>query len=79
MGPRGVVIGDPGGEEFTGMGEVAEQRLVQKFVPHPAVKAFHEAILHRLSRRDVVPFDLVLGAPLQDRVRGQFGAVACWE
>ena len=60
---------------ITGLCQVAEQRLVQELVPHPAVEAFDETVLHRLARRDVVPFDLVLGAPLQDRVRGQFGPV----
>ena len=70
MGPRGVVVIDPGRDQIAGMGEVAEQRLVQELVPHPAIEAFHETVLHRLSGRDVVPFDLVLGAPLQDRVRG---------
>ena len=75
VGPFGVVVRDPGRDQIAGMGEVAEQRLVQELVPHPAVEAFDKAVLHRLARRDVVPFDLVLGAPLQDRVRGQFGPV----
>lgn len=70
VGPRGVVIGDLGCEQIAGMGEVAKQCLVQKLVSHPAVEAFDETVLHQLARRDVVPFDLVLGAPLQNRVRG---------
>jgi len=57
------------------MGEMAKPRLVEKRVVHPAVEAFDAAVLHRLARRDVVPFDLVLGAPLQDRVRRRFGPV----
>ncbi len=44
------------------MGEVTKLRLVQELVPHPAVKAFYKAILHRLARRDVTPLDLLLGA-----------------
>jgi len=36
-----------------------EQVLVEAFVTQPAVEAFHEAVLHRLARCDVVPFDLV--------------------
>jgi hypothetical protein len=72
VGPFRVVVGDPGGDQITGVGQVAEQRLVQKLVPHSAVETFDEAVLHRLARCDVVPFDLVLGAPLQDRIRGQF-------
>lgn len=75
VGPRRVVVGHPGGDQVAGMGEVSEQRFVEKFVPHPAVETLDEPILHRLSRRDVVPLDLGLGAPLQDRIRGQFGPV----
>lgn len=41
VGPFGVVVGDPGRDQIAGMGmgmcEVAEQRLVQKPVAHPAV------------------------------------------
>lgn len=50
------------------MGEVAEQCFVQKLVPHLAVEAFDEATLHRLTRGDVMSFDLVLSGPLQDRI-----------
>ena len=75
MWPRGVVVGDPVGNELAGMCQVAKQCLSQELVPHPTVEAFDEAVLHGLAGRDVVPFDLVLGAPLQDRVRGQFRPV----
>ena len=72
MGPSGVGVGHPSRDQITGMGEVAERRFVQELVPHPAIEAFDEGVLHRLSWRDIVPLDLVVGAPLQDRVRGQF-------
>lgn len=75
VGALGVVVGDPNGDQFAGMGQVATQRLVQELVPHPAVEAFDKAVLHVLSVRDVVSFDLVFGAPLQDRVRRQFRPV----
>ena len=29
MGPRGVVVGDPVGDQITGMGQAAEQSLVE--------------------------------------------------
>ncbi len=35
--------------------------LVQALVPQLAVEALHEAVLLRLARRDVVPFDAVPG------------------
>lgn len=68
VGPRSVVLGDPGRDQIAGMGKVAKQRLVEKLIPHPAVEAFDKAVLLRLYRRAVVPFDLALGALLQDRV-----------
>ena len=69
---QNAAIVDQGRHQLAGMGEVAEQGLVQKLVPHPAVEALDKSILRGLSGRDVVPFGLLLGAPLQDRVRGQF-------
>ena len=75
MGPFGVVVVDPSRDQIAGMGEVAEQRLIQELVPHPTVEAFDETVLHGLAGRDLVPFDPLLGAPLQDCVRGQFGPV----
>jgi len=39
-------------------GMAGEQVLVEALVPQPAIEALHEAILHRLARRDVVPLDL---------------------
>lgn len=53
------------------MCQVAEQRLVQELVPHPAVEVFYKSVADWLARRKVVRFDLVLGAPVQDRVRGK--------
>ena len=75
MGSFGVVVSDPGADQFAGMGQVAEQRLVKKLVAQPAVEASHKAVRHRLSGGDVVPFDLLLRAQLQDRVRGQLRPV----
>ncbi len=53
--------------------------LVEAFVGQSAVEALDEAVLHGLAWRDVVPFALSVLLPRQDRVRGQFGAVACRE
>jgi len=43
MGSFGVVVSDPGADQFAGMGQVAEQGLVKKLVAQPAVEAFHKA------------------------------------
>ena len=72
----GIVVSRPGGDYDPGVGQVAEHGLVEQLVPHSAVEALHEAVLHRLARRDVVPLDPALLLPLQDRVRGELGPVA---
>ena len=47
---------------------VAEQMLVEALVTKAAVEALDEAILHRLARRDVVPFDVTQLLPSQDGI-----------
>ena len=79
VGPDRVVIVSLSGQHEPGMGQRNEQGLVEAFVPQAAVEALHEAVLHRLSRCDVVPLDPSFLRPAQDRRRGQFGAIAHWE
>ena len=52
-----------------------EQPLVEELIAQPSDEALHEAVLHWLARRDVVPLDLAILLPGQDGVRGQLGAV----
>ena len=40
-------------------------RLVEALVAQSAVKALHEAILHRFARRKVMPINVVLLLPSQ--------------
>ena len=61
MGPLLVVVCRPGPDRGSCRGHVAEHGLVQKLVSHASVETFHEAILHRLARSDVVPLDAALG------------------
>lgn len=49
-----VVVVSPLGEGRAGVAERAEQGLVQKFVPQPAIDAFHERIRYGLAGLDVV-------------------------
>ena len=58
MGPRRVVVGDPGSDDLASLIEVQKQALVEKFVAHAAVEGFDVAILHRFAGSDVVPFDV---------------------
>jgi len=63
MRPAGVEVIRPEGNFLFGMIEPEEQRLVQEFVPHAAIEALAKAVLHRLSRCDIVPCDAVLLRP----------------
>ena len=64
--PHRVVIVPPCGQHEPGMSQRGEQGLVEAFVPQAAVEAFHEAVLHRLAGRDLVPLDPPLLRPAQD-------------
>ena len=64
MRPQGVEIGNPVVEQLTGVVEINEQPLIEKFITHPAVEGLNVAVLHRSSRCDVVPFHCVTFAQL---------------
>ena len=70
-----VEVGAPGRDQNASMAQAIEQVLVQAFVAHPAVKAFHEPVLHWLSRRDVMPVNLAVFLPFQDGIAGEFGPI----
>jgi len=71
-----VVVVAPGPDQMAGMAQVSKQVLVEALVHQTAVGALHEAVLHRLAGRDVVPLDLTLLLPFQDRFRGEIGPIA---
>ena len=75
MGPEVVVVMPPGFQFLARMSEAGEDRLVQELVAQARIEAFDKPVLVRLSRRDVVPLDIALLRPAQDRHAGQFGAV----
>ncbi len=70
-----VVVVAPCRDQVAGTAQTGEQVLVQAFIPQSPIEGHDEAVLHRLTGRDVVPFDLSGLLPRQDRVRGQFGSV----
>ena len=53
----------------------AEQGVIELFVTELAVKAFDEAILLRLSMRNIMLLDLCFITPLQDGVTGELGSI----
>jgi len=75
MGPDLVVVGHPFCDEAAGVGQPEKQGLIEEFVPHAAVEALAEAVLHRLTRLDIVPRDARILCPGKDCVRGELGAV----
>lgn len=64
-----VVVVTPCRDQVTGMAQAGEQVLVEALVPQAAVEALDEAVLHGFAGCDVVPFDLPVLLPRQDRVR----------
>lgn len=57
------------------MAQRGEPRLVQVFVAQAAIETFDLIILLRLAGRDVLPLDLPVLRPTQDRQARQFGPV----
>lgn len=53
------------------MAQAVEGVLVQEFIAHATVEDFNVAVLHRFTRRAVVPLDFPVLLPLEDRVAGQ--------
>lgn len=75
MGALLVVVLLPFGDLGPDMSQRRERCFVEALVAEAAIEAFNETVLQRLSRRAVMPFDMCLLAPPENRHRGQFGAV----
>lgn len=75
MGAAMGVVVAPGPDQMAGMAQVGKQVLVEALFPQTAVEALHEAVLHRLAGREVVPLDLTFLLPFEDRVRGELGPI----
>lgn len=57
------------------MAVAGKEVLVEAFVAQASVETLHEAVLHWLARRDVMPLDSMVLLPFEDGVRGQLGSV----
>ena len=75
MWPRGVVVFHPCRNDCSCVIETEEQCLVQRFIAHLAIEALDITILHGLSWRDVMPVDLVILAPGEDGIGGEFSSI----
>jgi len=54
-----IVVVDPFGNGTVGVAQPEEEAIVQQLVAHAAVEGFDIAVLRRLPRHGVVPFDPV--------------------
>src|SRR5437868_4844634 len=70
-----VVVVLPLAEYVAGVGQAPEHGLVQELISEPAVERLHEAVLHRLARRDVMPGNSSLLLPAQERHRRELSAI----
>ena len=75
MWPDMIVVVLPERQLNAGMTNAGEQGLVEAFIPELAVEALNECVLGWLARRDVVPVNRAVLAPVQDRHAGQLRTV----
>lgn len=75
MRPDVVVVVSPQGQLAASVGEAVEDFLVQAFVAQAAIERLDVAVLLRLARVYVVPFDTVVVGSFQDGLAGELGAV----
>lgn len=64
MGAVVVEVGPPRSDQIVGVTQAVEQVLVQTLIPHPAIDALDEPVLHWLARCDVVPINFAVFLPL---------------
>ena len=70
-----VIVVTPAPEDLAGMSKGIEHFFIEAFVAELAIEALDEAVLLRLSRREVVPFNLLHLHSPHDRHADEFGAV----
>ena len=76
MGTHRVVVFPPVSQNLSGMAERREQRLVEAFIPQPAVETFDKPVLLRFHRCDIMSFNLHLIRPFQDGMGCELRTVA---
>lgn len=75
MWPAPVVILLPFVKRVAGIGQRAEERLIQTFIAQLSIEAFDERVLLRLSWRNIVPTDANILNPFEDRHAGELGSI----
>jgi len=75
MGSILVVVHLPVFDQITSLTVAGEQLFVEALVPQTADEGLGKSVLHRLARRDVVPFDAAILLPFQHGVGGEFSPI----
>lgn len=70
-----IVIVSPAGEMASRLVERREQRFIRAFIAQPADKALRKGVLLRFARRNIMLIGVGFLTPLENRHRGEFGAV----
>ena len=60
-----VVVAPPCFDGFAGVGEAAEEMLIEAFISQSAVEALDKAILHGLAWLNVMPLNTALLLPVK--------------
>ena len=74
--PLAVINPQPGTGQRSQFGDRLEEMRIEDFGPIAAVEALDIRILIGLARLDVVNGDAVLDAPIDEGLRGEFGALS---
>ena len=75
MRPDHIVLDAPHLDDLSGFSQGGEDAFVQRLVAHLSVEALDRGALHRLPGRNIVPFDALLGRPVQLGLAGELGAI----
>ena len=70
-----VVVDPPGFDDASGIIQPIEEVFVEALIAQATIEALDEGVLGGLAGRDIVPLDLGVLDPFEDRVTGQFGAI----
>ena len=64
-----IIVVAPCRNQLSGMAQSFEEVLVQAFVTHAAIEAFHKTVLHWFSWCDVMPLNFPVFLPFQDHIQ----------
>ena len=75
MGSLDVVVPAPCRDQAASMAQGIEEVLIQTLISEAPVEALDKTILHRLSGSNVMPLNLAVMLPLEDRIGGELSPI----